>query len=240
MRNLFLGAAAIMAIAAPSVAAAQTGYVGADYTSTDIDGLGSEDAFGVSGAVELSGHVAIDAGVFDNDGESAWGGAGHLYLNDSSHLIGAFLTVSDSDASTLWGGGVEGQVYLNNVTLAGAVSYGRDDDADVDAMGANGEARYFFSDNFRVEGGLGFFNIDTAGGDDNATTFSAGGEYQFAAAPVSVGLGYTRLALDEADIDADTVSATVRWNFGGGTLHGRDHTGAALAGLSGIGSALGL
>ena len=65
MRNLFLGAAAMMAIAAPGVATAQIGYVGADYSSTDVDGLGSEDGFGASGAVELTGHFAVDAGVFE-------------------------------------------------------------------------------------------------------------------------------------------------------------------------------
>lgn len=239
MRNLFLGAAAMMAMAAPGVASAQTGYVGLDYTNVDIDGADSQDAFGVSGSVALTGHVAIDAGVSDSDDSTAWGATGHLFQNDSQALYGVFAGVSDNDVSTTWAAGVEGQYYMNNVTWAGAISYANNDDADIDAWGVNGEGRYFINDNFRLEAGLGYFDLGGSA-DDSAITAGFGGEYQFAAAPVSVGLGYSHLEFDTADASADAVSATVRYNFGGGTLSDRDHSGAGLAGLSGIGSALGL
>ncbi|MGE3931429.1 MAG: outer membrane beta-barrel protein, partial [Hyphomonadaceae bacterium] len=240
MRKIFLTAAAAIAIAAPGVAAAQTGYVGMDYTSVDVDGAGDDDAWGASGAVELGQHFAVDGGFSSNDDDTGFGATGHVYMNDSSHLLGVFAGVSDSDIATVWQGGVEGQAYLGNVTFAGALGYGREDDLDVSALGVNGEARFFVNPNFRLEGGLGYFNVDTPIGDDDALQFGVGGEYQLAAAPISLGLGYTRTSLDETDIEIDAISATARWNFGGGTLADRDRTGAALAGLSGIGAALGL
>lgn len=239
MKNVLFGAASLLAMAAPSLALAQNGYVGLDYYNTDVDGFGSDDAWGASGAAELTRNFAIDGGILSNDDDTSVGATGHLYWNNSQHLFGGFLSVADAEDSTLWSAGAEGQLYAGPATFAGAISYGRDDDADVDATGVNGEARYFFADNVRIEGGLGWFNVDTPLGDDNVLSFGAGGEYQFAAAPISVGLAYTHATLDEADVDADTFAATVRWNFGG-SLRERDRTGAALAGLSGVGSALGL
>jgi hypothetical protein len=238
MRKLFLGAAAAMALAAPGVASAN-GYVGLDYANVDADGFES-DGFGVSGSAVVTPNIALDAAVADNDDDTSWGATGHLFTNNSSYLIGGFLGFAGNDDTTTWGGGAEGQVYLNNVTLAAAVGYGANDDADVDTWGVNGEARYFISENFRIEGGLGWANVDGGGGaDDDALSFGVGGEYLFAAAPISVGLGYSNTQFDEADVDIDTISATVRYNFGGGSLMDRDRSGGGLAGLSGVTSALG-
>ncbi|MDX2277610.1 MAG: hypothetical protein NW206_19340 [Hyphomonadaceae bacterium] len=240
MRKLFLGAAAAIALAAPGVAAAN-GYVGLDYNNVDADGIGSEDSFGVSGSVVLTPNFALDAAVAENDDDTAWGATGHLFTNNSSYLFGGFLGFTGNDDTTSWGGGVEGQYYMNNVTWAGAVSYGTNDDSDVDAWGINGEGRYFVSENFRLEAGLGWFSVDGGGGaDDDAISLGVGGEYQFSAAPISVGLGYTNTQFDEADLDIDTFQATVRYNFGGGSLMDRDRSGGGLAGLSGVGAALGL
>lgn len=238
MKKVILGAVALAALIAPGIASAQQGYVGLDYGTTDIDGLGSDDAWGVSGAVELTPNFSIDGSYADNDEDGVVGATAHLYSNNDNHLLGAFLGVSDSDSSTSWGGGVEGNLYLGQATLAGAVSYTTDDDADIDVVGVNGEYRYFVSDNFRLEGGIGYFDLSGGGTDDSALNFGVGGEYQFATTPISVGLAYARTTFDEIDLDADSFTATVRYNFGGGTLHDRDHSGVGLAGLAG--SVLGL
>lgn len=240
MRKLFLGAAAAMALAAPGVAAAN-GYVGLDYTNVDVDGAGSEDAVGLSGSVVLTPHIALDAAVSDADDDTVWGATGHLFTNNRQYLFGGFLGVVGDDDTSTWGAGFEGQYYISNITLAGAVGYANNDDADVDGWGANGEARYFFNDNFRVEGGVGWTRVDFGGGfDDNAVTLGLGGEYQLATMPLSFGLGYSHTSFDDLDIDADTVSAMARWNFGGGSLFDRDHSGGGLAGLSGVAAAIGL
>lgn len=248
MRKLFLGAAAIVALAAPGVASAN-GYVGLDYTNVDVDGAGSADGFGVSGSVVLTPNIALDAAVGTSDNDSgddatSFGGTAHLFTNNSSYLFGGFVgfgTVDNDVAdTTTWGGGAEGQYYMNNVTLAGALSYATNDDADVDAWGIDGQARYFVSENFRLQGGLGWYNVDAgAGGDDNAINLNVGGEYLFSSVPVSVGVGYSNIQFDEADASIDAVSATVRYNFGGGSLLDRDRSGGGLAGLSGVTSALG-
>lgn len=240
MKNVFLGAAALVALAAPGVASAQQAYVGIDYGTTDIDGVGSDDAWGVSGAIELKPYLTVDAAFADNDEDGVLGATAHLYDNNSARLLGGFLSVSDSDESTAWGGGGEGQFYFGDTTLAAAVTYANDDDNDIDAFGVNGEARYFVDHNFRVEAGAGWFNVDTGLGDDDVMTFGVGGEFQFTSAPISLGVAYTRLSSDETDIDADTVTATARWNFGGGSLFDRDRTGLGLTGLSGAGGVLGL
>ena len=95
------------------------------------------------------------------------------------------------------------------------------DDADADGFGLNVEGRYFFQDNLRAQANVGWASIDFGGGDDDALTFGAGGEYQFDALPVSIALNYAHSEFDEADVDSDTISLGVRWNWGG-TLRDRD------------------
>lgn len=238
MRKLFLGAAALVAMAAPTTALAGPAYVGLDYASTDVDGFDTTDAVGLSGAVEMSPNFAADFGVSTDDDVSAWGFNAHLFTNNSNYLLGAFGGITFTDGDRTWNTGVEGQYYLSNVTLAAAVSYAKSDDFDVNALGVNGEARYFINDNFRLEAGAGWFNAEAGGGEDDVLVGSLGGEFQFSSVPVSVGLGYSHLETDETDLSSDTISATLRYNFGS-SLRERDRSGAALAGLSGAGSALG-
>lgn len=239
MRKLFLGAAALVAMATPSVALAGPAYVGLDYASTDADGFDTTDSVGLTGAAELTSNFAVDAGVSTDDDVSAWGFNAHLYANTDNFLLGGFGGVTFVDGEKAWNTGVEGQYYLSNVTLAAAVSYAKADEFDVSALGVNGEARYFVSDNFRLEAGLGWFNAEAGAAEDDVLVGGLGGEFQFASVPVSVGLGYSHYETDETDFSSDTISATLRYNFGS-SLRERDHSGAALAGLSGAGSALGL
>lgn len=245
MRTWIIGAAALFAVAAPGVAAAEgTGYVGVTYGNIDIDGLGDIDTYGVEGAVAFQGSkdisFEIDGAISDSDdADTAWGATGHLFTRNDQHLLGGFVGFADSDDSTTWIGGLEGNAYLNTVTLAGAVYYADNNDADIDGYGVNGEARYFLTDNFRLQGNLGWANIDSALGDDNAFIYGVGGEYQFAAAPISIAAGYNRVELDDANVDADAFSVALRYNFGG-TLRDRDRNGASQASLTGVSSALGL
>ncbi|MBX3511217.1 MAG: hypothetical protein KF700_08450, partial [Hyphomonadaceae bacterium] len=77
MRNLLIAAAAVIAVAAPGVAAAQTGYVGAVYANTDVDGAGSADAYGIEGAIAFdtgsSLTLELDAALLDSDDSDAAG-----------------------------------------------------------------------------------------------------------------------------------------------------------------------
>lgn len=238
MRNWIIGAAAILAVAVPGVAAAQTGYVGATYSDVDAGGAGDDEVMGVEGAVAFAGSGSIvfeiDASIADSDAsdDTGFGVVGHVYGRNDSHLFGAFVGMSDSDAAdTTWTVGLEASKFYANWTLAGALIYANNDDANSDAWGVNVEARAFVHDNFRIDGRLGWADIDSPGGDDDALTLGIGGEYQFASVPVSIGLGYSNTDFDTGDVD--TLSVGIRYNWGG-TLRDRDRNGASQASITGI------
>lgn len=238
MRNWIIGAAAVLAFAVPGVAAAQTGYVGAVYSNTDTDGADNADAWGAEGAVAFSGSGSIsfevDAAVIEPDeGDTASTLVGHVLARNDDHLVGAFVGITNSNDSDTWFVGLEANKYFTNWTLAGAVAYGNNDDADADGYGANVEARYFVNDNFRLNANLGYASVESS----DATQIGVGGEYQFAAVPVSIALGYAHTDYDDADFESDSFLVGVRYNWGG-TLRDRDRNGASQAGIAGIASSI--
>ncbi|QGZ96334.1 porin [Terricaulis silvestris] len=241
MRNWIIGAAAILAVAVPSVAAAQTGYVGAVYGNAD-NGAVDEDFYGVEGAVAFAGSGSIvfevDASISDSDdSDTGYGVVGHVYSRNDSHLFGGFVGIAGSDDSDTWTAGLEAAKYFTNWTLAGAVAYGNNDDADTDGYGANVEARVFINDNFRLNGNIGLASIDTGADDEDVTIYGVGGEYQLASYPVSFTANYNTADFDGGDVDVWTIG--VRYNFGGQTLRDRDRNGASQANVvSGLGAAL--
>ncbi|UPT62017.1 MAG: hypothetical protein M0D54_16775 [Hyphomonadaceae bacterium JAD_PAG50586_4] len=246
MRNWIIGAAAVLALAVPGVAAAQTGYVGAAISNTEFDAGDDFDSYGVEGAVAFAGSGSIvfevDAALSDSDDtDMGYGLVGHVYSRNDSHLIGGFVGVAGSDDSETWTVGVEAAKYYTDWTLAGAVAYGNNDDFGSDGWGANAEARYFINDNFRLNGNIGFATIDyDSFGEDDAFSYGLGGEYQFAALPVSVAAAWNHVEFDEVSTEADTLSLAVRYNWGG-TLRDRDRNGASQAGVLGsLGAAFGL
>ncbi|MEZ5995315.1 MAG: porin [Hyphomonadaceae bacterium] len=238
MRNWILGAAALLAVAAPGAAMAQTGYVGANYGNADAGGGADADFYGIDGAVAFAGSGAlsfeVDAGWADsNDADATYGLTGHVFARNDSHLFGGFVGVSDTDSSTTWLAGLEANKYFENWTLAGAVYYGNNDDANADGYGVNVEARAFINDNFRIDGSVGYANVDAGGGDNDATRLGVGGEYQFASMPISVRAGYANTDFDGGDVDTWTIGVRYNW---GGTLRDRDRNGASQAGLVGVAS----
>lgn len=233
MKSLtFLGAAAVALMAAtPAIA---QNYAGVVYGNTDVDGLGDANFYGVEGAFG-GPNYEIDLSFTDSDeSDSAISGAAHLFSRSDSHLVGAFVGLADSSDSTTWTIGGEGNLYLDNVTLAGAIGYASNDDVDTDGYGLNAEARIFPSDNFRLQAAAGIAKVDLAGVDDDVISFGLGGEYQFGEAPFSLALNWDRSEISDADITADTLTIGLRYNFGG-TLRDRDRTGASQAGLVGFG-----
>jgi hypothetical protein len=242
MRNWIIGAAAIVAVAVPGVAAAQSGYVGVDYATVDVDGADEADVYGVEGAVAFAGSGSItfeiDAAITDSDDtDEGYGLTGHIYSRNDSHLFGGFVGIAGSDDSDTWTAGLEASKFYTNWTLAGALFYANNDDADTDGYGVNAQARYFVHDNFRLQGNLGWASIDFGGFDDDAFSYGLGGEYQFASVPVSIGAGWNHVETDDSDIEADSVGVTLRYNWGG-TLRDRDRNGASQADIAGPGFVL--
>lgn len=239
MRNWIIGAAALLAVAAPGVAAAQTGYVGATYGNIDVDGAGDADFYGVEGAVAFAGSGSIvfevDASITDSDDlEEAYGLTGHLYSRNDSYLFGGFVGIGSSDDSETWTAGLEASKFFTDWTLAGALYFASNDDADTDVYGINAQGRFFIHDNFRLQGNFGWANVDVGGvGEDDGFTYGVGAEYQFAAAPISIGASYNIIDSDSAE--ADVIAAVLRYNFGGTTLRDRDRNGASQADITGVG-----
>jgi hypothetical protein len=246
---MLIGAmSAIALLAVVPAAQAGTGYVGAAYNRVNVDtGAGDDDAdgWGVEGAFAFNATqslgVQVDAAYTDADGDDneAYGLTGHVNARNDSYLFGGFVGIADVGDETVWSVGLEGEKYLGNVTLAAAAGYANADDSDADIWGVDGQVRYFLTDNFRIQGSLGWANVEAGAVDDNAWSAGVGGEYQFASLPVSVFGGYTHAELDDANFDSDAFTVGVRYNFGG-TLKDRDRTGASLAGLSSLASRAGL
>lgn len=256
MRNLIIGAAALIAVAAPGAAMAQaTGYVDASYSNVSVDtdfGDGDADGWAAGGAVAFDAYalgVQLDAGYSntsadDGGGDTdAWTIGGHLYSRNDTYLIGGFAGFGNVDAdgagdSDYWTVGVEGQYYLERTTLDASISYSEADDADANVTAVNAGATYFFTDNFSVNGGVGFANAEAGDDDVDAISAGLGAEYQFASVPVSVFGGYAHSEVDDLDISSDAFTVGVRYNFGG-TLFDRNRSGASLSRV-GIGGLLNL
>lgn len=245
MRNWIIGAAvALAAAAAPSVAAAQaTGYVGAVYSNTDFGGGDDVDSWGAEGAVAFAGSGSIvfevDASLVSvdddfSDDDTGYGLVGHIYSRNSDYLFGGFVGIAGSDDTETWLAGLEASKFFNQWTLAGAVFYGNNDDFDTDGWGANVEGRVFLTDNFRLNGNVGWVSVDDGIDEDDAMLYGVGGEYQFAGLPVSVGAGWSTVDFDGGDVDVWTVG--VRYNFGGLSLLDRDRNGASQASVIGLAS----
>lgn len=238
--------AAVAAIAALSAAPAfaetvNSGYVGVSAANFDNDNDDAQEyaltgalAFPLSGAwgAQVDAQLAtIDS---DADNEDSFGGTGHVFHRTASHLIGAFVGAADADDVTVYGGGVEGDLYLANWTLGGRVSYATDDsDIDSDTWSVEARGTYFVGDNFTVGGGVGYSDtsVDVAGVDDfSATYVGVDTEYQLATAPISFFGGASYVSPDEGD-EVTAVQIGVRWNWNSDSLRDRDRSGASLPGF---------
>jgi hypothetical protein len=243
MRNLIIGAAALFAVASPGIAMAQTGYVDVAYANTDVDFGGADgeaDGWAAGGAAAFDAHALgfqIDGEVGSAEGDGGgdadyWNLGGHVFTRNADFLIGGAVSFGnvDSDAgdSDYWTVAAEGQMYLDRTTLDAAVSYTEADDVDLNLTALDLGATHFVTDNFSIDGGVGFANAETGGGDADIITYRIGAEYQFAAMPISVFGGYAHAEADDFDTDADTLSIGVRYNFGD-SLFDRNRSGASLA-----------
>jgi hypothetical protein len=97
MKKFLLGAAAALAIAAPGVASAQSGYLDLGYQSTDGDIAGTDvegDGFTVGGAAAWGGQgslgVQLDGIVGSGDDVTSWNVGGHLFSLNYNFLFGGF------------------------------------------------------------------------------------------------------------------------------------------------------
>ena len=252
MKKYLLGAAALLAISAPGVAAAQNGYVDLSYQSAEADVGGFEadgEGWTLGGATSWGGDgtfgVQLDALVGEAEDSSSYNVGGHLFTRNGNYLLGGFanygnVDVDGGDEADFWTVGLEGQYYLSRTTLDGSLSYGEGDDIDAEFTGLDLGATHFLTDNFSFNGGVGFGTIEGSGFYVDTVSYGLGGEYQFASAPISLFGGWQHAEIDDLDSDADSINVGVRYNFGGQTLLERNRSGASLSRGGGLGRFAGL
>jgi hypothetical protein len=246
MRNWIIGAAAMLAAAVPGVAAAGTGYVDLGYTNSNLEVFGTDvdvDTWAVGGAVAIDAPHAIGVQLdgrfgsaepdFSSNEIDFWNIGGHAYKRSTNWLFGLYLGVGNIDAGggtdvDEWTVALEGQYYMAQTTIDGAISRSEIDDADLETTALDLGVRHFLNDNFSLSGNVGFANLESSGGDVDANQFGVGGEYQFSGMPVSVFAGYTHSEIDDINLEVDSLSIGVRYNWGG-TLFDRNRSGAGLS-----------
>lgn len=256
MKKLLLGAAAALAIAAPSVASAQSAYIDLGYQSTEVDlgGVsGDGDGWTLGGAAAWGGNGGLGFqvdGVFGTsevdggDDATSINVGGHVFTRNDNFLFGGFASYGDVDADaagdfSFWTVGAEGQLYLSRTTLDGSISYSDAEDVDSELIAGDVGLTHFFTDNFSAGANLGFGTVDDGIDEADVVSYGVGAEWQFASAPISIFGGWQHAEIDDFDADADTLGVGVRWNFGG-SLFERNRSGASLARGGGLGRYAGL
>lgn len=219
------------------------GYIGATHWSQDGDSE-TGTSYGAAGRLNynfnrnwnVQGDLFFDGLSIDEADIHSFGAAAHMFWRQpSSFALGGFVSVEsidlDDDDVTRWVIGPEGQVYFGNVTLYGQAYYGRlrDDGESLDTWGGRGIVRYFFTENVRVDGELGFRTIEGFG--DSLTTFTAAaqGNYRFTGTPLTA---FGRYQFDsvsgEGDADLHKFVVGLKATFGADTLLEEDRHGATM------------
>lgn len=232
MKKLLLGAAAVIAVAAPSVASADTNaIIGVDYNSIDFD-VDTFDSWGINGAfshdfsngwlLQAEGDTSrIDVGIGDFSDSY---GAIHVGTRNDTYALGGYVTFEEFFSLAGLGVGVEGQYYLNNFVIGGSLGYVEFDEiSDLSVTSLQLDGAYFFTPNFSVNALFATSDFE----DIDSTTFGIGAEYRVHG-PVSISAGWRN---DDYDVfDADTISIGLTVDLGTGTLHERQLQGPSLQG----------
>lgn len=191
--------------------------------------------------------------VFDNDDEDEhallFTAGGHWIYRTEAMAFGAFggasfarhlSESSDSRTAMAFGGG-EVAAFFGNTTLFGQLGYGSglagEDYVESIAFGRAG-ARYFFTENDRIEGWVGYGHSGKAEQDDDAKLdwfqLAANYERQLSSLPLSGFVGYQGDYLKRQEMEgwddyertwAHTFKVGARWSFGGSLQH-EDREGA--------------
>ncbi len=222
------------------------------------DGAALSAAAGVSGVLTpvLDGQAEVSLAYIRTDFDTSidtrleFDGALHVFKREpGAYLLGGLVQLGlrnetieiedeteSASATTAWAG-LEGQAYLDGVTLYGQfgvmkAAYERDDPFTFTGLFASAEVRYFLTDNFRVDVHGLAVSMRSDQYDGGQTTWGAGigAEYRLADTPVSV-FGTADLFRSAAGLqefgDA-RIMVGLKFNIGSETLLERDRNGASL------------
>lgn len=194
----------------------------------------------------VSNSLVIDGPNFTY-GKASVDGALHLYLRPSDqHLLGGFAQFGrdkyDISNTFLYEfdrsyGGLEGQVYLDNLTLYTQLGLAGYNGPDADGKGWFGtlEARYFVTPDLKLTANAGLFKLDfEAAPVQNLTNLvlGIGAEYKLADLPLSLtanlDYGYSTTDLYDAEHRATRALVGLKFALGEDTLLDRDRKGTTL------------
>ena len=244
MKKTLLGAAAAFAIAAPVSAHADVvGHFDLSYQAANINWSGPGDsdvnAWTLGGAMIMPLHDGWNVQFDANHENYNWDGGDYdsavsnvtlhgVYRTDS-YGIGAYAGFGSIYSQTLYMIGGEGQYYLPNATIGGAISYGATSDGyDYNAWDARINGAYFFTPDLDVNGTVSYTSWDDY--DTSVTGIGIGGEYRFANCPFSVGANYLHETWDygSSDVDANVFKISLSYHFGADSLQAQSQHGASF------------
>lgn len=184
----------------------------------------------------VEGDLFTDVVDIDGVDSSLYGGTAHLYWRDpSSYAFGVFGTLAEAELgaveTTRYSVGPEFQIYMDNVTLYGQAEFGQAEfdnpEFDIDFWSVRGEARYFATENVRLDAELGYRNYD-----DALDIFYAAAQanYRFDNTPYTVFGRYQYEDVNDGvlELDLHKFTAGLRISFGSDTLIEEDRYGASM------------
>ena len=235
MRNLIIGAAALLAVAVPSMASADTGGgIELTYAGIDDSAAGSKD-----NVVALSGVVITDMEhtgwrlQFNATGADVdTYGTSFSYSQAEVHAtydmgqfeVGVFTGMLGTNGWGWWEYGVEGAMNFERgrvaVSVAGANSNNANWD-DISSIAATGSFK--LTDDIHIGASLSSTDYGNYGSGDNVDSWEVSVGYEIPNTNFGIGIGYRSSEFDSRDVDF--VGVALSWNFGGGA-HGRSMPGA--------------
>jgi hypothetical protein len=164
------GLAAVLALAAVSPAFAGDPAVSKLNVKATVQGGHVEEEDAWLGLVQLTAPIAHawgvqgEAGLFSLDGEEAYGLAAHAFTRDpAQYLLGGFAAWAHADGLDVDVGriGIEGEYYLEKITLSANTGYQFGDGFIDDTWFGEVQASWYLDPDFALTGGVGF-NDETA------------------------------------------------------------------------------
>jgi hypothetical protein len=220
MRTWIIGAAALLAVALPGVAMAQTtANVGASYANHEPDSGGDVDNYGLDVAFShdfgngwaIQGDGAVDRLDFGGSDVGVSYGAINLGMRNDSHSIYGFVGLSDVIASSSIAVGVGGQLNISQAVINGSVSHLDIGDAlitDANLTNAHLDATFFLTDDFGITGEVGWSEAEGTGSDVDWTTLGIGATYRFTGTPWRLYAGYQNRDADFGELDTIRVGVS--------------------------------